>query len=36
MVRRAFGTRLQQFAARRKEIDPQDRMLDQHFREFLS
>jgi len=36
MVRRAFGTRLQQFAARRKEIDPQDRLLDQHFREFLS
>jgi len=36
MVRRAFGTRLQQFAARRKEIDPQDRLLDHHFRELLS
>jgi L-gulonolactone oxidase len=36
MVRRAFGTRLQQFAARRKEIDPQDRLLDNYFREFLS
>jgi FAD binding domain len=36
MVRRAFGTRLQQFAARRKEIDPQDRLLDHYFREFLS
>jgi L-gulonolactone oxidase len=36
MARRAFGTRLQQFAARRKEIDPQDRLLDHHFRELLS
>jgi hypothetical protein len=35
-VRRAFGTRLQQFAARRKEIDPQDRLLDSYFRELLS
>jgi L-gulonolactone oxidase len=36
MVRRAFGTRLQQFASRRKEVDPQGRLLDQHFRELLS
>jgi FAD/FMN-containing dehydrogenase len=36
MVRRAFGTRLQQFAARRKEADPQGRFLDNYFREFLS
>jgi L-gulonolactone oxidase len=35
-VRRAFGTRLQQFAARRKEVDPKDRLLDSYFREFLS
>jgi L-gulonolactone oxidase len=36
MARRAFGTRLQQFAARRKEIDPSDRLLDGYFRELLS
>ena len=36
MVRKAFATRLQQFAARRKEIDPNDRMLDNYFRELLS
>jgi hypothetical protein len=36
MARRAFGTRLQQFAARRKEADPKDRMLDSYFRELLS
>src|SRR5665648_338149 len=35
-VRRSFGTRLKQFAARRKEIDPEDRMLDNYFRELLS
>ena len=36
MARRAFGTRLQQFAAERKQRDPQERLLDQHFRELLS
>jgi L-gulonolactone oxidase len=35
-VRRAFSTRLQQFAARRREADPKDRMLDSYFRELLS
>ena len=35
-VLRAFGVRLQQFAARRKEADPKDRMLDSYFRELLS
>jgi len=35
-ARRAFGVRLQQFAARRKAADPKDRMLDSHFRELLS
>ncbi|MGH6737361.1 MAG: FAD-binding protein [Methyloceanibacter sp.] len=35
-VRRAFGARLQQFAARRKEVDPKNRMLDSYFRELLS
>ncbi|MBK5197427.1 MAG: FAD-binding protein [Methyloceanibacter sp.] len=35
-VRRAFSTRLQQFAARRREVDPKDRMLDSYFRELLS
>jgi len=36
MARRAFGPRLQQFEARRKQIDPEDRLLDQYFRELLS
>lgn len=36
MARRAFGPRLQQFAARRQELDPDGRLLDQHFRELLS
>jgi hypothetical protein len=35
-VRKAFGVRLQQFAARRKAADPKDRMLDKYFRELLS
>jgi len=35
-VRRAFSTRLQQFAARRREADPKDRLLDSYFRELLS
>ncbi|MGH6865513.1 MAG: FAD-binding protein [Methyloceanibacter sp.] len=35
-VRRAFAARLQQFAARRKEVDPKNRMLDSYFRELLS
>jgi L-gulonolactone oxidase len=35
-ARRAFGVRLQQFAARRKATDPNDRMLDSYFRELLS
>jgi hypothetical protein len=35
-ARRAFGVRLQQFAARRKAADPNDRMLDSYFRELLS
>ena len=35
-VRKAFGVRLQQFAARRKAADPKDRMLDSYFRELLS
>jgi hypothetical protein len=35
-VRRAFGVRIQQFAARRKVADPKDRMLDTYFRELLS
>ena len=35
-VRRAFGTRLQQFAVYRKTIDPKDRLLDSYFRELLS
>ena len=35
-VRKAFGVRLQQFAARRKAADPKNRMLDQYFRELLS
>jgi L-gulonolactone oxidase len=35
-VRRAFSTRLQQFAARRREADPRDRLLDSYFRELLS
>ena len=34
-VRRAFSTRLQQFAARRREADPKARMLDSYFRELL-
>lgn len=36
MVRRAFGARLQKFAAARAERDPKERFLDQHFRDFLS
>jgi FAD binding domain len=35
-VRKAFGVRLQQFAARRKAADPENRMLDTYFRELLS
>jgi L-gulonolactone oxidase len=35
-VRRAFSTRLQQFAARRREADPKNRLLDSYFRELLS
>ena len=35
-VRKAFGVRIQQFAARRKAVDPKDRMLDSYFRELLS
>jgi len=35
-ARRAFGVRLQQFAARRKAADPKNRMLDSYFRELLS
>lgn len=35
-ARRAFSTRLQQFAARRKAADPKDRLLDSYFRELLS
>ncbi len=34
-VRKAFGVRLQLFAARRKAADPKDRMLDYYFRELL-
>jgi FAD/FMN-containing dehydrogenase len=33
---RAFGARIQQFAAYRREADPRDRMLDSYFRELLS
>ena len=35
-VQKAFGVRLQQFAAIRKAADPRDRMLDSYFRELLS
>ena len=35
-VRKAFGVRLQQFAARRKAADPKNRLLDNYFRELLS
>jgi L-gulonolactone oxidase len=35
-ARRAFGTRLQQFSAIRKQVDPKNRMLDSYFRELLS
>ncbi len=35
-VRKAFGVRIQQFAARRKAADPKNRMLDSYFRELLS
>jgi FAD/FMN-containing dehydrogenase len=35
-VRKAFGVRLQQFAARRKATDSKNRMLDTYFRELLS
>jgi L-gulonolactone oxidase len=35
-VRKAFGVRLQQFAARRQAADPKNRMLDSYFRELLS
>ena len=35
-VRRAFGTRLQQFGAIRKAADPKNRLLDSYFRELLS
>jgi hypothetical protein len=35
-VRKAFGVRIQQFAARRKVADPKNRMLDSYFRELLS
>jgi hypothetical protein len=35
-VRKAFGVRLQQFAARRQAADPRNRMLDNYFRELLS
>jgi len=34
-VQKAFGVRLQQFAASRKAADPKDRMLDSYFRELL-
>jgi L-gulonolactone oxidase len=36
MARRAFGARLQKFAAARAERDPKERFLDQHFRDLLS
>ncbi len=35
-VRKAFGVRIQQFAARRQAADPKNRMLDTYFRELLS
>ena len=35
-VRKAFGVRIQQFAARRKVADPKNRMLDSYFRDLLS
>jgi FAD/FMN-containing dehydrogenase len=35
-VRKAFGVRIQQFAARRKAADPKNRMLDSYFRDLLS
>jgi FAD binding domain len=35
-ARKAFGVRLQQFAARRQAADPKNRMLDTYFRELLS
>lgn len=35
-ARKAFGVRLQQFAARRQAADPRNRMLDNYFRELLS
>ena len=35
-VRKAFGVRIQQFAARRKMADPKNRMLDSYFRDLLS
>ena len=35
-VRKAFGVRLQQFAARRKAADPKNRMLDSYFRDLLT
>jgi L-gulonolactone oxidase len=34
-VRKAFGVRIQQFAARRQAADPKNRMLDTYFRELL-
>ena len=36
MVARAFGPRLKKFADVRQAIDPEERLLDQHFRELLS
>jgi L-gulonolactone oxidase len=35
-VRKAFGVRLSQFNALRREADPKNRMLDSYFRELLS
>lgn len=36
MVHRAFGPRVKKFADARRLLDPEDRLLDQHFRELLS
>ena len=35
-VRKAFGVRLKQFADCRRQADPENRLLDSYFREFLS
>jgi hypothetical protein len=36
MARKAFGDRLKLFADYRRQADPDNRMLDSHFRELLA